>query len=90
MVSKSMHSSKPEVVPPSGASEPSEPSPMRPEDKPKKQLTGEQEENPQVVAHRPGGQEADAKGRNGPQKKEKGDKVAYEGFAGEKKTKPRL
>ena len=77
--------SKPEVVKPSAASEPSEPSQIRPEDKSKNQLRGEQEENPQVVAHRPGIQEADMKGRNGG-----GDKVATEGFACEKKAKPRL
>jgi hypothetical protein len=81
--------SKPQVVPPSAASEPSEPSEVRPEDKPKKQLKGEQEENPQIVAHRPGGQEADGKGQKGG-REGKGDRVADEGFAGEKKTKSKL
>lgn len=75
---------KPQVVPPSASSEPSEPSEIRPEDKPKKQLTGEQEENPQVVAHRPGGQVADKKGRNGTARGGNLDKVADQGFAGEK------
>lgn len=44
------------------ASEPSEPSEMRPEDKAKDQLRGEQEENPQLVAHRPGRQAGDRGG----------------------------
>jgi hypothetical protein len=35
--------------PPSAFSEPSEPSPLKPEDKPKELLKGPQEENPQVV-----------------------------------------
>lgn len=35
--------------PPSAFSEPSEPSELKPEDKPKALLTGPQEENPQVV-----------------------------------------
>ena len=78
---------KPQVVPPSGSSEPSEPSEVRPEDKPKEQLTGEQEENPQVVAHRPGGQAAEKKSKSAGGG-EYLDKVAEQGFAGEKlKTK---
>ncbi|GJF00064.1 hypothetical protein PsYK624_163420 [Phanerochaete sordida] len=80
---------KAQLVPPAGASEPSEPSEIRPEDKPKKQLTGKQEENPQVVAHRAGGQEADRKGRNKAGGSANLDKVADEGFAGEK-VKPKL
>lgn len=75
---------KPQVVPPSGSSEPSEPSEIRPEDKPKKQLTGEQEENPQAIAHRPGGQAADKKNKSGGGGGEYLDKVAKQGFAGEK------
>ncbi|KZT07764.1 uncharacterized protein LAESUDRAFT_724760 [Laetiporus sulphureus 93-53] len=39
--------------------EPSEPSDNRPEDNPKEQLMGNQEENPQVVAHNRGEQAAD-------------------------------
>ena len=50
---------QPQLVPPSGASEPSEPSSLKPENKPREQLTGRQEENPQVVAHRPQGQAGD-------------------------------
>ncbi|EKM58402.1 uncharacterized protein PHACADRAFT_252691 [Phanerochaete carnosa HHB-10118-sp] len=80
---------KPQVVPPSGSSEPSEPSEIRPEDKPKKQLKGEQEENPQVVAHRPGGQAADKKGDSKSGGSGSLDKVADQGFAGEK-VKPKL
>ena len=74
---------KAQLVPPSGASEPSEPSEIRPEEKPKKQLTGEQEENPQAIAHRPGGQAADHKHKS---RSDGGnlDKVADQGFAGEK------
>ena len=52
---------KAKVVPPSGLSEPSEPSEVKPEDKPKKQLQGEQEENPQVIAQKPGKQYKDEK-----------------------------
>jgi hypothetical protein len=40
---------KVENPPPSAFSEPSEPSELKPEDKPKSLLTGPQEENPQVV-----------------------------------------
>lgn len=64
----------PQIVKPSAASEPSEPSSIKPEDKSKEQLTGTQEENPQIVAHTAGKQAGDAK--------ERGDKVAKEGFAG--------
>lgn len=76
--------SKPEIVRPSATSEPSEPSEIRPEEKSKKQLIGEQEENPQVIAHRVGGQAADGKAKRGGSGGEKGDKVADTGFAGEK------
>jgi len=60
-------SPKAQVVPPSGLSEPSEPSQVKPEDKPKRQLAGEQEENPQVIAQKPGKQyrERGDKGTNG-------------------------
>ncbi|KAI0346287.1 hypothetical protein BDW22DRAFT_739437 [Trametopsis cervina] len=51
----------PEVVPPAASSEPSEPSAVIPEDKSREQLTGEQGENPQVMAHRPGKQAGDSK-----------------------------
>ena len=50
---------KPELVPAHASAEPSEPSEVKPEDKPREQLQGEQEENPQVVMHRPGRQAAD-------------------------------
>ncbi|KAI0671898.1 hypothetical protein C8Q78DRAFT_991411 [Trametes maxima] len=46
-----VHTKKAERVPPSSFTEPSEPSQVRPEDRPKETLRGEQEENPQVVAH---------------------------------------
>ncbi|KIP08234.1 hypothetical protein PHLGIDRAFT_18988 [Phlebiopsis gigantea 11061_1 CR5-6] len=75
-------SSKPQIVPPGGSSEPSEPSEVRPEDKSKTQLVGEQEENPQLIAHRPGKQEADRKER-------KRYDLARDGFAG-KRIKSRL
>ncbi|KAF7794829.1 hypothetical protein EIP86_005971 [Pleurotus ostreatoroseus] len=82
---------KPARVAPSAASEPSEPSALRPEDKPRAQLTHEQEENPQVVAHRKGRQAADGHyggNRNKERKGEEGvlDKSAKEGFAGEKRA----
>ena len=78
---------KAQIVAPSAASEPSEPSALRPEDKPQSQIQGEQEENPQLIAHRPGRQEANAKGRNAHREGD-GDRIAEEGFAGA--TKPRL
>ncbi|KAJ8496590.1 hypothetical protein ONZ51_g1020 [Trametes cubensis] len=59
-----MHTKKAQLVPPSSFSEPSEPSQLRPEDKPKDTLRGEQEENPQLVAHKKGRQSGDNKGRN--------------------------
>ncbi|KAI0805955.1 hypothetical protein BC629DRAFT_1484212 [Irpex lacteus] len=55
---------------------------MKPEDKSKEQLTGTQEENPQVVMHKPGKQATDAKSAAAKEGKEKGDKVAEEGFSG--------
>ncbi|KAL7279327.1 hypothetical protein ACG7TL_007168 [Trametes sanguinea] len=58
-----MHAKKAEIVPPSSFSEPSEPSQLRPEDKPAAALRGPQEENPQLVAHGKGRQAAD--GRSG-------------------------
>lgn len=64
----------PKSSPPSGSSEPSEPSEVKPSNKPKQQLTGEQEENPQLLAHKPGKQSGDAKAE--------GDDVAQKGFAG--------
>ncbi|KAI0636088.1 hypothetical protein C8Q77DRAFT_1155799 [Trametes polyzona] len=57
-----MHTKKAAVVPPSSFSEPSEPSELRPEDKPKNTLRGPQEENPQLIAHEKGSQSGD-KGR---------------------------
>ena len=51
---------KPERVPANASSEPSEPSQLRPEDKPRTQLAGVQEENPQVVAHEKGRQACDS------------------------------
>ncbi|KAI0366260.1 hypothetical protein BV20DRAFT_971957 [Pilatotrama ljubarskyi] len=61
-----MHTKKAEIVPPSSFSEPSEPSQLRPEDKPQDTIRGEQEENPQLVAHDKGKQSGDRKGTNGP------------------------
>ncbi|CDO75162.1 hypothetical protein BN946_scf184866.g3 [Trametes cinnabarina] len=58
-----MHTKKAEIVPPSAFAEPSEPSQLRPEDKPADTIRGEQEENPQLVAHNKGQQAAD--GRDG-------------------------
>ncbi|KAI0694653.1 hypothetical protein C8T65DRAFT_744281 [Cerioporus squamosus] len=55
---------KAERLPDSSFSEPSEPSQIRPEDKPESTLRGEQEENPQLVAHSKGRQSGDAKGTN--------------------------
>ncbi|KAI0349741.1 hypothetical protein OH77DRAFT_1525452 [Trametes cingulata] len=60
-----MHTKKAEIVPPSSFSEPSEPSQLRPEDKPQDTLRGEQEENPQLIAHSKGKQSGDRKGTNG-------------------------
>jgi len=60
---------KPEIVPASSASEPSEPSEVKPEDKPREQLTHEQEENPQLVAHQQGRQAVDGKAENGPKRR---------------------
>ncbi|KAI0325436.1 hypothetical protein GY45DRAFT_1260812 [Cubamyces sp. BRFM 1775] len=54
-----MHTKKAQLVPPSSFSEPSEPSQLRPEDKPERTLRGEQEENPQLVAHAKGKQSED-------------------------------
>ncbi|TBU24012.1 hypothetical protein BD309DRAFT_568837 [Dichomitus squalens] len=59
-----VHTRKAELVPASSFSEPSEPSQLRPDDKPKEALAGEQEENPQLVAHKEGRQSGDAKGVN--------------------------
>ncbi|CAL1716623.1 unnamed protein product [Somion occarium] len=50
---------KPELLPPSSFSEPSDPSEIIPEDKGEKKWTGEQGENPQLIAHTPGKQGAD-------------------------------
>ena len=55
---------KAERLPDSSFSEPSEPSQLRPEDKPARALRGEQEENPQLLAHNRGRQSGDAKGTN--------------------------
>ena len=55
---------KAQRLPDSSFSEPSEPSQLRPEDKPAAALRGEQEENPQLVAHSKGRQAGDAKGTN--------------------------
>lgn len=44
---------KSQQLPPSAFSEPSEPSQLKPGDKPKEQLRGSQEENPQIVVTRP-------------------------------------
>jgi len=55
--SKGAH--KPERVPASGLSEPSEPSELKPSDKPKEQIQRPQEENPQLIAHNPGKQAHD-------------------------------
>lgn len=51
-------------LPPSSFSEPSEPSDIRPEDKPASTLRGPQEENPQLIAHSKGRQAGDARGTN--------------------------
>ncbi|KAH8100116.1 hypothetical protein BXZ70DRAFT_1008624 [Cristinia sonorae] len=56
---------KAQIVPPSGFAEPSEPSQITPENKSKKQLTEEQEENPQVIAQKPGKQYHDRKSEGG-------------------------
>ena len=55
---------KAQRLPDSSFSEPSEPSQLRPEDKPARALRGEQEENPQLVAHSRGLQAVDAQGPN--------------------------
>ena len=55
---------KAQRLPDSSFSEPSEPSQLRPKDKPARALRGEQEENPQLVAHNRGRQSGDAKGTN--------------------------
>ncbi|RDX43835.1 hypothetical protein OH76DRAFT_1409792 [Lentinus brumalis] len=55
---------KAERLPDSSFSEPSEPSQLRPDEKPAATLRGEQEENPQLVAHSRGRQAGDAKGAN--------------------------
>ncbi|KAI0687690.1 hypothetical protein BC835DRAFT_1309143 [Cytidiella melzeri] len=73
---------KPEVVSPSSSEEPSEPSEIKPENKPKDQLTGTQQENPQVVMHKPGKQATDAKSAAAQDGKGQGDKVEEEGFSG--------
>lgn len=72
---------KAEIVKPGKASEPSEPSEMRPVEKSREQLKGEHEENPQMLAHRKGKQSVDAKTR-AKSKEDAGDKVAQQGFAG--------
>ncbi|KAJ3490827.1 hypothetical protein NLI96_g1148 [Meripilus lineatus] len=51
-------------LPPSGFSEPSEPSDLSPEQNPRSQLTSNQEENPQIIAQNPGYQRKDYE-RNG-------------------------
>ena len=56
---------KAQRLPDSSFSEPSEPSQLRPEDKPARALRGEQEENPQLVAHARGRQAADGAPREG-------------------------
>ncbi|KAI0775045.1 hypothetical protein BD413DRAFT_611414 [Trametes elegans] len=63
-----MQTKKAAIVPPSSFSEPSEPSQVRPEDRPKETLRGTQEENPQLVAHDKGRQAADARGGRHPGK----------------------
>ena len=68
---------KPQIISPAAASEPSEPSEVRPGDKDKKQLAEEQEENPQVVAHRPSRQEADREGHPGRQEYDAGSKERF-------------
>ena len=50
-----------EKLPTSAFAEPSEPSNRAPEDNSKAQLTGPQEENPQVIAHKPKSQPTDEK-----------------------------
>jgi hypothetical protein len=55
---------------------------MKPHDKPKDQLTGTQEENPQVVMHKPGEQGIDAKNAAKRDSKGEEEKVAEEGFSG--------
>ncbi|PSR71361.1 hypothetical protein PHLCEN_2v12737 [Hermanssonia centrifuga] len=90
-------SSKPEVVPPSASSEPSEPSGITPGDKPKEQITGEQGENPQVTVHKKGMRAADER-KSGQERDSEGDgkaldNVAKDGFTGggkEATVKPRL
>ena len=72
---------KAEIIKPSTASEPSEPSEIRPEKKSREQLRGAQEENPQMLAHRKGKQSGDAKARAS-KKEDEGDEVAQQGFAG--------
>ncbi|TCD64280.1 hypothetical protein EIP91_004288 [Steccherinum ochraceum] len=60
---------KAQVIPPGAASEPSEPSQIKPEDKSKKQITSQDEENPQVVVQKPGKQYKD-RGEKGTAMKE--------------------
>ncbi|KAH9902616.1 hypothetical protein C8Q73DRAFT_831560 [Cubamyces lactineus] len=75
-----MHTKKAEIVPPSSFSEPSEPSQLCPEDKPKDTLRGEQEENPQLVAHNKGRQSGDKRG--GTHRPNEGGKASAGGKGG--------
>ena len=69
-----------QVVPPSGFSEPSEPSQLEPEDEPKQQLRGPQGENPQIIAQNPGKQyEDERKERHGDRVKGTEDQAKVKG-----------
>ena len=70
---------KAQIVAPSWASEPSEPSEIRPGKKTREQLQEGQEENPQLMAHIPGWQSGDAKAtKAGRSKGEKGGRVTWQ------------
>ncbi len=55
---------KADQPPTSAFSEPSEPSENKPEENPASQLTSNQEENPQLIAQKPGHQKAEENGGN--------------------------
>lgn len=78
---------KAEQIPAGRFQEPSEPSDVKPEDKPKQLVASEQEENPQVIAHKKGEQAVDrAQGHSecgGPSEHRAGEKP----FANGRKAK---
>ncbi len=57
----SIRGERKDKLPESAFAEPSEPSDRAPENNPKPQLVNSQEENPQIIAHKPGKQSSDKK-----------------------------